>query len=76
MEIHGNRQSKELNPSILNMVGVLVKTDDGHLLDSGRPHRLWFRFRLGLRVKDVIQGRRLDRNGLLHKPEEELAAAL
>jgi hypothetical protein len=55
------------------LVGIL---GDGYLLESGSPHRLWFRFRLGLRVQDVIQGHRLDRDGLLHKPEEELAATL
>ena len=47
----------------------------GYLLDSGSPYRLWFLFRPGFGVKNPIQGDGLDRHGLLHEPEEKLAAA-
>src|ERR1035441_5371051 len=48
----------------------------GYLLDSGCHNRLWFRFRLGLGVKNPVQRNRLYGYGLLHEAEEELAAAL
>jgi hypothetical protein len=47
----------------------------GYLLDSGSLYSLWFRFRLGSGVKNMIQGYWFDRDGLLHETEEELAAA-
>ena len=48
---------------------------DGYLLDSGSPYRLWFRFRLGVGVKNALKGYGLDGDGLLHETEEEFAAA-
>ena len=48
---------------------------DGYLLDSGNPYRLRFHFRLGIGMQNVVQRYRLNRNGLLHETEEELAAA-
>jgi hypothetical protein len=51
-------------------------TSDGYLLDSGNPYRLRFHFRLGIGMQNVVQRYRLNRNGLLHETEEELAAAL
>jgi hypothetical protein len=36
---------------------------------------LWFRSRLGSGVKNPMQGDGLNRYGLLHEAEEELAAA-
>src|SRR5258708_38329938 len=55
---------------------VLIFTEEGHLLHSGNPNRLWFRFRLGFGAKNPIQGNRLDRYRLLYEAEEELATAL
>ena len=47
----------------------------GYLLDSGSPYRLWFCFTLGFRVKNPMQGNRLDCYGLLHEAKKELAPA-
>jgi hypothetical protein len=47
--------------------------EDGYLLDSPSPNRLWFWFTSG--VKDPIQRDGLDCQRLLHEAKEELAAA-
>lgn len=51
-------------------------SEEGYLLHSGNPNRLWFRFRLGFGVKNLIQGNRPDGHHLLYEAEEELATAL
>jgi hypothetical protein len=45
-----------------------------YLLHSPSPYRLWFD--LGAGVKNLIDGNRLDCQGLLYKAEEEFATAL
>src|ERR1700687_230826 len=47
--------------------------EEGYLLDSGNPYRLWFG--LGFGVKDPIQGNRFDYDCLLHEAKEQFAAA-
>ena len=48
---------------------------DGYLLDSPSPYRLWFQFDLRSGVKDSIQWNGLDCQRLLHEAKEELTAA-
>src|SRR5713101_4447998 len=52
-----------------------VKREDGYLLHSPSPYRLWSRVGFNSGVKDPSQGNGLDCQRLLHEAEEELAAA-
>ncbi|MBI3645117.1 MAG: DUF1624 domain-containing protein, partial [Acidobacteriales bacterium] len=47
--------------------------EDGYLLHSPNPYRLWFRVGFNSGVKDPSQGNGLGYQRLLHEAEEELA---
>jgi len=50
--------------------------EDGYLLHSPSPYRLWFRLGFDFGVKDPSQGNGLDCRRLLPEAEEEFAATL